>query len=228
MIERQHRTLKDRLISRACASGDSSWMEHLPFVLLGLRTSVRADSGCAPSDLLYGSPLRLPGDVVLVGQSAIPPPASEFASQLQSTMRRSSPMPVLHHGSPASSRVDAGLASASHAFLRVDAVKRPLVPPYEGPFQILERSQNNKTFVILRRDKPVTVTVDRLKPAVFLPESNPALSRRAVPPTPSPTPAPAPSPPPAPQPVSSCLDPVDWPLPTRFGRRPRPPDRLNL
>ena len=29
-------------------------------------------------------------------------------------------------------------------------------------------------------------------------------------------------------PLAPVLDPVSWPLPTRFGRRPRPPDRLNL
>ena len=54
MIERQHRTLKERLVSRATASGvGSGWMEHLPFILLGLRSSVRGDSACSPSDLLY-------------------------------------------------------------------------------------------------------------------------------------------------------------------------------
>ena len=79
-------------------------------------------------------------------------------------------MPVLYHGRNPASRVDRRLWDASHVFLRVDAVRRPLVPPYEGPFPVLERSE--KTFIILKRDKPVTVTIDRLKPAVFLPETN--------------------------------------------------------
>ena len=155
MIERQHRTLKGRLIARACASGTSDWMTHLPFVLLGICTSIRADSSCSPSDLLYGAPLRLPGD--LFGASPASSSASEFAKHLKAVMRQASPMPVLHHGVP-DSRVDPRLLTASHVFLRIDAVKRPLVPPYEGPFQVLERSTNQKTFVVLRRDKPVTVT----------------------------------------------------------------------
>ena len=82
-------------------------------------------------------------------------------------MRQSNPMPVVYHGLQPS-RVDDALMSASHVYLRVDAVRRPLVPPYEGPYPVLERS--SKTFVILKREKPITVTVDRLKPAVLLPE----------------------------------------------------------
>ena len=127
MIERQHRTLKDRLMARACSSGDSSWMEHLPFVLLGLRTSVRADSGCAPSDLLYGSHLRLPGDLFSASVAGSQPPSpSDFVTTLRSVMLRASPMPVVHHGVPGS-RVDPRLLDATHVFLRVDAVRRPLV-----------------------------------------------------------------------------------------------------
>ena len=200
MIERQHRTLKDRLISRACASGNTSWMQHLPFVLLGLRTSVRADSGCAPSDLVFGSPLRLPGDL-LAPSKGPPPDPSSFGASLRSAMRASAPMPVVHHGVPGS-RVDQHLSTASHVFIRVDAVRRPLVPPYEGPFPVLERS--DKTFVVLRREKPYTVTIDRLKPAAFLPES---ISDQPV----------LPPPPSCPRPTTSPPSPSGTP-----GPRPRP------
>ena len=75
-------------------------------------------------------------------------------------------MPVSFHGSR-SSRVPGSLAEVSHVFLRVDAVKRPLVPPYDGPFNVLKRS--DKVFIILKNNKPVSVTIDRLKPAFFLP-----------------------------------------------------------
>ena len=207
-------------MARACSAG-SSWMDNLPFVLLGLRTSIRADSGCSPSDLLYGSPLRLPGDLFggASSSSGAPPPASDFASYLRSLMSQAAPMPVVHHCSPGS-RVDPGLLQASHVFLRIDAVKKPLVPPYEGPYPVLERSQ--KTFVLLKRDKPVTVTIDRLKPAVFLPES-------LQPPSPPPdVTCPQRDSAPASSPTPPRLDPSSWPLPTRYGRRPRQPDRLNI
>ena len=208
MIERQHRTLKDRLVSRICSSGDSGWMDHLPFVLLGLRSSIRADSGCSPSDLLYGSPLRLPGDLVDAPPSSCAPPVSDFAVHLRQSMKNSSPMPVVYHGH-VPSRVDPRLLEASHVFVRVDAVKKPLVPPYEGPFLVLDRSP--KTFIILKREKPLTVSIDRLKPAVFLPEASESPAVRSADPLPPPSP-PGPRPRPA-------------PLSTSSGRLSRPPDR---
>ena len=235
MIERQHRIIKDRLMSRACSTGHSSWMDHLPFVLLGMRTSVRSDSQCSPADLVYGTPLRLPGDIF---QPSSPLPlASDFARQLQTVMASSNPMPVLHHGSP-SSRVDPALGSSSHVFLRVDAVRRSLVPPFLGPFLVLRRS--DKTFDILQEGKTATVSIDRLKPAHFSPPEGPLPPPAAVPAPPAPSAteslslAPAatsePSTPsfPAPAPAPASLDPDVWPLPTRYGRRPRPPVRLNL
>lgn len=204
-------------------------MENLPFVLLGLRTSVRADSSCSPADVLFGGPLRLPGDLLGVLPDPADIPVSDFARQLRASMRNSSPMPVVCHGQPPS-RVDARLQSVSHVFLRVDAVRRPLVPPYEGPYPVLERS--DKTFLILKRDKPVTVTIDRLKPAVFLPESSDSTVTAPPGSCPARTSPPSPSAPPSLDPdvpsPAPALDPEVWPLPTRFGRRPRPPDRLNI
>ena len=203
LIERQHRTLKDRLISRACASstGVSGWMEHLPFVLLGLRTSIREDSGCSASDLLYGSHLRLPGDMISSDPSATAPSASDFAVSLRAAMQQASPMPVVHHGS-APTRLCPSLQSASHVFLRVDAVKRPLTPPYDGPFPVLKRS--DKTFVILKNGKSATVSIDRLKPVSS--SALPSTSSSASPVVAPATDAAAPRPP-----TSPHSEPVDWP-----------------
>ena len=160
MVERLHRTIKDRLMSRACSTGSSSWMDHLPFVLLGLRSAIKEDSGVSPAALVYGSALRLPGDMVSPSTPAVS--ASDFAQHLQTVMSKAAPMPVVRHGQ-APVRVDDNLSRASHVLLRVDAVRRPLVPPYLGPFPVLERGP--KTFLILKNGKEVTVTIDRLKPA---------------------------------------------------------------
>ena len=79
-------------------------------------------------------------------------------------MSAASPMPVVYHGVP-TSRVDRRLADTSHVFLRVDSVRRPLVPPYKGPFLVLGRT--DKTFDLQRNGKTVTVSIDRLKPDIF-------------------------------------------------------------
>ena len=174
MIERQHRILKDKLISRATATGHCSWMDHLPFVLLGMRSSIRADSGCAPADLVYGSSLRLPGDLLSSkSSSASVVPAGDFVAHLHSVLRAASPMPVSYHGSHRS-RVDPALAAAMHVFLRVDAVRRPLVPPYDGPFPVTDRT--DKFYQIKKENKLANVSVDRLKPAFFLPVPSVELS----------------------------------------------------
>ena len=233
IIERQHRILKERIMSRSSSSGSGTWLQHLPFVLLGMRSSIRVDSQCSPSDLVFGAPLRLPGD--MLSSSDPVPLASDFAARLRSVMNAAVPMPVSYHGTQPF-RLDPALQSSAHVFLRVDAVRRPLVPPYVGPFKVLRRGP--KTFDILQQGKTATVTIDRLKPAFTLP--GPADVDVRVPvPLPAAPVGDVPvsgaavedavvGPLPDAVPVTPCLDPDAWPLPTRYGRRPRPPARLNL
>lgn len=213
-------------MARAQSSGTGTWMDHLPFVLLGIRTAVREDSSCSPSDLLYGEHLRLPAS--LLDTASVAASADSFVADLRGIMQQNSPMPFLYHGDQPS-RVPSALKSCSHVFLRVDAVRRPLSPPYEGPFLVLHRSP--KTFRLLRLGKEVTVTVDRLKPATVLSSSS---STGQESPSGPPTVAPSSAsssmspPPPARVGVASHLDPQDWPLPTRSGRQPRPVRRLGV
>ena len=57
---------------------------------------------------------------------------------------------------------------ASHVFVRVDKMTPPLVPPYEGPYEVA--AKHPKYFVIYRRGREDKVSIDRLKPARFIPE----------------------------------------------------------
>jgi hypothetical protein len=52
LVERFHRRLKDALQSRSAAA---DWHDHLPWVLLGIRTAFREDSEFLPADAVYGS-----------------------------------------------------------------------------------------------------------------------------------------------------------------------------
>ena len=61
MVERLHRQLKDSLKARTTSP---HWMEHLPFTILGLRTTWREEPGCSPAELVYGSTLRIPGEFI--------------------------------------------------------------------------------------------------------------------------------------------------------------------
>lgn len=62
------------------------------------------------------------------------------------------------------------LMKSTHVFLRVDMVRRPLQPPYDGPFKVITR--NNKFFTILMKGKEQNVSIDRVKPAFILNHCN--------------------------------------------------------
>ncbi len=57
MVERFHRRLKDAL--RACCA-TANWVDHLLWVLLGLRAASREDDGSTPAQEVFGTPLILP------------------------------------------------------------------------------------------------------------------------------------------------------------------------
>ena len=161
MVERFHRTLKERLLAR---NAGHQWMQHLPMVLLGIRSSIREDCGRSPADLVVGSPLRLPGQLLPSPPALDSVPTEEFTKELFSSLRAALPMPDNYHGSDSSkSSPPSSLMSATHVYVRVDSVRPPLTRPYCGPFKVL--SATPKTFRLDRGGVPWTVSVDRLKRA---------------------------------------------------------------
>ena len=59
LIERFHRHLKAAL---KCQPQPDRWMESLPLVMLGIRSTIKEDLGCTTAEMVYGSTLRLPGE----------------------------------------------------------------------------------------------------------------------------------------------------------------------
>ena len=51
MVERLHRQLKAAIMAR---EEKADWMEHLPLVLLGIRSAWRADLDGSPTELTFG------------------------------------------------------------------------------------------------------------------------------------------------------------------------------
>ena len=142
-----------------------SWMDHLPLVLLGIRTSVRQDLDWCPAELVYGSALRLPGELLPdPSSSSSRVPQSDFLRNLQDSLRQALPLPITHHGRQ-SVQVPKLLESASFVYVRVDAVRLPLVRPYEGPYKVVARDP--KTFKLMKNGRPWIVSIDRLRPAVL-------------------------------------------------------------
>ena len=166
MVERLHRQLKAAI---KCRNSDR-WTEELPLVLLGIRCAHKEDLNATSAELVYGQSLRLPGEFFASTPNDIID-ASDFASQLRSTMRSLRPMPVQRHGER-HTFVFKDLSTCSHVFRRHDAVRKPLQSPYDGPFQVIRRS--DKGFELNIRGRNVTVSIDRLKPAyIATPEDTP-------------------------------------------------------
>ena len=139
------------------------WMDQLPMVMLGIRTAWRTELDCSPSELVYGTALRVPGLLVseVVDERQVLPLA-EFVQDLFNHMRSLSPTEMAHHAT-AKVHVPSSLEEANFVYIRTDAVRAPLVRPYTGPFKVIERSA--KYFTLMKNGRPDTVSVDRLKPA---------------------------------------------------------------
>ncbi|CAB3379753.1 Hypothetical predicted protein [Cloeon dipterum] len=138
LVERLHRTLKTALM---CHDADS-WT--LPMVLLGLRTQFKEVLQAFAAEVLYGEPLRIPGEFFTPTQD-LTLSAPNFAREHQKRMVKLRPAPVKAHGEQ-KVFVYQNLATCPFVYLRTDFVRKPLQVPYTGPHKVLERSE--KTFVI--------------------------------------------------------------------------------
>lgn len=165
LVERLHRQLKAAI---ACHT-DTHWSEALPIVLLGIRSAWKEDIKSSAAELVYGEPLRLPGQFFT--PSSEPVDVTDFASRLRNHMSRLSPQPTAWH-SNRPFYLPKDLHTSSHVFLRQGPARRPLQAAYTGPHRVLRR--RDKAYDLDISGKEVTVTIDRLKPAYVVREELPA------------------------------------------------------
>ncbi|GFU55542.1 integrase catalytic domain-containing protein [Trichonephila clavipes] len=159
MIEELHRPLKSAIKCHAT----ERWTEVLPIILLGLRASLKEDILCTPAELVFGTTIRLPGE--MFDSSKPDDDVVNFVSKLKSHMQSLHPKPPKHHGKRPVF-IHPGLLEATHVFLRRDMLRRPLQQPYNGPFKVLQ--MKDKVFFLDINGKRVSVSIDRCKPAFFL------------------------------------------------------------
>ena len=132
LVERFHRQLKAAIM----AHGNTlNWSETLPIVLLGIRSTVKEDIGCTPAELVYGSSIRLPGELVAV-HPCDTSDVSVYVQRLRATMSTLPFIPPRKHYYP--TQIHKDLHSCAYVFVRCDGVKRSLQPPYYGPFRVPE------------------------------------------------------------------------------------------
>lgn len=159
LVERFHRHLKTALVARLT---DANWCDELPWVLLGIRTLPKEDLKTSSAELVYGSTIPIPGDFIPPTHQE--PPPIEYVRTLRKALSRLLPVPTSRHCNIKHS-VPQLLLRSEFVFVRKDAYRPPLNPPYDGPFKVQERHE--KYFVLDVGGKQQTVSIDRLKPAVI-------------------------------------------------------------
>ncbi|BHF59101.1 hypothetical protein SprV_0100205600 [Sparganum proliferum] len=159
MVERFHRQLKASL---RAADDPEKWTDHLPLVLLGIRSSLKSDLACSAAGLVFGATVRRPGQMISPTPRVAVEDPTNLLHRLRQFLRTLSPVPP--RPSVSESYLEKDLATCSHVSLRCDRVRRPLEPPYDGPFRVISRGTKN--FRIQRGTREEVVSVDRLKAAV--------------------------------------------------------------
>lgn len=175
LVERFHRQLKSALMANIHHRDD--WLSSLPLVLLGIRASLKVDLGCSSAELLYGSTLRLPGELLATTHTNSPTDVQDFATALTSRMSALQPSPPRQIATK--TFVSQDLQTCTHVFIRVDVVKKPLQQPYSGPFPVIRRQR--KTITINHHGKPDTVSIDRIKPAYITAPDSPSQPQTSQP-----------------------------------------------
>ena len=92
MVERFHRHLKTGLKARLT---NGNWVDELPVVLLGIRTTLKEDLSCSAAEMVYGTTLSLPGDFFTEPTQEDP---STIVSRLRNAMQRQQFVPPKWHG----------------------------------------------------------------------------------------------------------------------------------
>lgn len=141
-----------------------TWTEALPLVLLGVRSTFKDDVQSTAAELVYGAPLRLPGEL-LSKPSVHHLDSSAFIERLRRHMAMLRPVPFSNHAQT-KPFIFKDLATCDYVFLRDDSLRGALQPPYSGPHRVISRG--DKTVSILFNGKPVNVSLDRVKPAFVM------------------------------------------------------------
>ncbi|KAM7300969.1 uncharacterized protein ISCGN_016543 [Ixodes scapularis] len=141
-------------------------------VLLGLRSSIKEALSSTSAELVYGSPLRLPGEFVIpTPDHGNAPTPHHYLDELRNFIRRLQPVPPRRPTHP-KVFTSQNLTTCTHAFLRKEGIKKGLTPRYNGPYKVLTRT--SKTFTLDINGREEVVAADRIKPA-FMDSAGPTL-----------------------------------------------------
>ena len=247
-VERQHKDLKVGLRARLLDMGQayaSRWMEALPWVLLGRRTSFQPRFGTSSAEMVYGSTLQVPGDLLRASADGLA--TADHTAILTKLRVNAARPPVATTG--LHDRVvyyPATAANATHVYVK-KGHPTPLGPIKAGPFPIAERLDKSTLRLLVGHRPNGEPRFERhhwencqpaalapgaqaaSRPALGRPRKQPVAAAPSLPPTTSVSPLagpPSPPAPPSPTTASPSTTAVT-PLPTSRSGRAIKPTRRN-
>ncbi|KII61927.1 Transposon Ty3-G Gag-Pol polyprotein [Thelohanellus kitauei] len=158
MVERFHRQLKSSFYAKL---KDLNWVDELPWILLGLRTCPKEDLKSSSAELIYGSPLTVPGEFMTSQLNT--DVDHTLLKKLREKVGKLAPVPTHYHGNDNIVRHNKELFKADFVFVRRDTYRKALQPPYEGPYKVVKYGP--KFFEVNIGNKVDLVSIDRLKVA---------------------------------------------------------------
>ncbi|BHF66492.1 hypothetical protein SprV_0200950900 [Sparganum proliferum] len=90
MVERFHCQLKTAL---RAVEDPGNWSDNLPLALLGIRAALKSDLGCSAAELVFGTTLRLPGEMITATSCGADETPDNLVHRLRQFMRSLSPVP---------------------------------------------------------------------------------------------------------------------------------------
>ncbi|XP_076041912.1 uncharacterized protein LOC143025787 [Oratosquilla oratoria] len=162
-VEGFHRQLK---VSLTASTQREDWSQALPLAIPGIRTSFKEDLQLSSAELVYGTILKLPGQPLAPAPNSTSCHLQDYTAKLTDHM--SSLQPVQPRMPSFNTFISQDLDTCTHVFIRVDAVRKPLQQPYQGPFKVLRRTR--KIITIEKNGMPDSVKIDRVKPVYLLRE----------------------------------------------------------
>ena len=167
LVECFHRTLKNAL--RCVGHLGESWSRSLPWVLLGIRNAPRTDTATSTAEVVFITPLRIPG-LCFQSEQGGRSTAKEQLEQARANVEVFLPKRLDLRRFKESPLLASTLRTAEYVYVWDDTLGKPgLAAKYTGPFRVLKRDWDNHTFLLEMGKKEETISLSRLK-AAFVPK----------------------------------------------------------
>lgn len=176
MVERFNRTF-ERHLAKVVSAHQQDWDQHLPLFLLAYRSAVHETTGQAPSSVIFGRNIKLPGDLLFGKPKDKNIPVADYVKKLEERLEDIHQF-TRQHINLVSDRMKAryDIRASEGGFQENDKVwlynpqrKRGLCPKFqsswEGPYRIIKRI-NDVVYRIQKvpRGKFKVVHANRLSP----------------------------------------------------------------